>query len=51
MPRKSTPPTQLHSLNLWECLPVPRVPEGAEWAYNIVGGYRHEVVRSGHLAE
>jgi hypothetical protein len=34
-----------------ECLPVHRVPEGAEWAYNIVGGYRLEVVRSGHLAK
>jgi hypothetical protein len=34
-----------------ECLPVPCVPEGAEWACNIVGGYRLEVVRSGHLAE
>jgi hypothetical protein len=38
-------------IELMECLPVPRVPEGAEWAYDIVGGYRLEVVRSGHLAE
>jgi hypothetical protein len=35
-----------------ECLPVPRVPEGAEWTYEIkLDGYRLEVVRSGRLAE
>jgi len=35
-----------------KCLPVPRVPESAEWIYEIkLGGYRLEIVRSRNLVE
>src|ERR1700712_5696051 len=31
-----------------ECLPVPKVPEGPEWTYELkLDGYRLEVVRAG----
>jgi len=35
-----------------KCLPVPRVPESAEWIYEIkLGGYRLEIVPTRNLVE
>jgi ATP-dependent DNA ligase len=48
MPGKSTPLIAAAFIEPMECLPVPRVPEGPEWSYEIkLDGYRLEAVHSG----
>jgi len=48
LPRKSTPSPTAAFIEPMECLPVPRVPEGPEWSYEIkLDGYRLEAVHSG----
>ena len=48
MPKKNQQPERLATfIESMECLPVPTVPEGPEWTYEIkLDGYRLEVVRS-----
>ena len=48
MPKKNQQPERLATfIEPMECLPVPTVPEGPEWTYEIkLDGYRLEAVRS-----
>lgn len=48
VPKKNPLPERKASfIESMECLPVPTVPEGAEWTYEIkLDGYRLEAVRS-----
>jgi ATP-dependent DNA ligase len=47
MPKKRALPKQgAHFIETMDCLPVPRLPEGPEWTYEIkLDGYRLEAVR------
>ena len=49
MPKERTRPKRVTGfIETMECLPVPKIPEGPEWTYEIkLDGYRLEVVRSG----
>jgi len=48
MPQKRALPKQVGFIETMDCLPVPKIPEGPEWTYEIkLDGYRLEVVRSG----
>jgi hypothetical protein len=49
MPNKLALPKQAAGfLETMDCLPVPKLPEGPAWTYEIkLDGYRLEVVRSG----
>jgi ATP-dependent DNA ligase len=47
MPPKSPSAARISFIETMDCLPVPKLPEGPEWAYEIkLDGYRLEVVRS-----
>jgi ATP-dependent DNA ligase len=47
MPKKRALPKQAaHFIETMDCLPVPRLPEGPEWTYEIkLDGYRLEAER------
>jgi ATP-dependent DNA ligase len=49
MPKKGATPARTASfIETMDCLPVAKVPEGAEWTYEIkLDGYRLEAVKSG----
>jgi DNA ligase D-like protein (predicted ligase) len=45
-PQKRALPKQVGFIETMDCLPVPKIPEGPEWTYEIkLDGYRLEVVR------
>jgi DNA ligase D-like protein (predicted ligase) len=47
MPTSASLPRPAVFIEAMECLPVPKVPEGPEWTYEIkLDGYRMEVVKS-----
>ncbi len=51
MPSKRALPKQAASfIETMDCLPVPKLPDGPEWTYEIkLDGYRLEVVRNGRM--
>ena len=47
MPRKSPHPLTVGFIEAMECLPVPKLPEGPEWTYELkLDGYRLEAVHT-----
>jgi hypothetical protein len=45
MPKKSAQPKTAKFLQCMECLPVPRVPEGPQWSFEILCGPPHNAER------
>lgn len=47
MTKKTLPMREIEFIESMECLPAPKIPDGAEWTYEIkLDGYRLEAVKA-----